>query len=324
MEKLLISVIVPIYNTERFLDCCIQSIVNQTYHNLEIILIDDGSSDKCPEICDTWAKRDERIKVIHTKNGGAGKARNIGIENAIGDCFAFVDSDDFLEPHMYEVLVNLLDKDIDISECEIVMTEGDKAEFSLDEINSVSKVYSAVEAMHLHINNIIFQQTPVNKLYRRCTIENVEFPEGKLIDDEFWTYKTIGKANKLAHSNCKLYAYRQQANSVMHLQYSTKRLQAVDAKSERHEYISKKFPSLEKESCCNLWFTCIYQGQLILRFLEIREQKKAFNYLDNILLKYPSDNKIDIISSKQKIWLKLAKISLRSVCYLRNFLKIGL
>ena len=98
----LISVIVPIYNVEKYLDKCIESIVNQTYKNLEIILVDDESPDNCPEICDKWAERDSRIKVIHKENGGAGSARNAGIEASSGEWIGFVDGDDWIEPNMYE------------------------------------------------------------------------------------------------------------------------------------------------------------------------------------------------------------------------------
>ena len=113
-----ISVIVPIYKTEQFLSKCIDSIINQTYKNLEIILVDDGSPDNCPKICDEYAKRDNRIKVIHKENGGLSSARNAGIEIATGDFSAFVDSDDWIDSDMYESLVKLSDEyNADIAEC---------------------------------------------------------------------------------------------------------------------------------------------------------------------------------------------------------------
>ena len=105
MKGPLISVIVPVYKVEQYLDRCLQSIVNQTYKNLEIILVDDGSPDNCPQICDEWAKRDKRIKVIHTQNRGVSTARNIGIDVANGQYIGFVDSDDWIEEDMYEFLL---------------------------------------------------------------------------------------------------------------------------------------------------------------------------------------------------------------------------
>ena len=107
MKSALISVIVPIYKVEKYLDECIESIVNKTYRNLEIILVDDGSPDKCPEMCDQWAKKDERIRVIHKENGGLSSARNAGLDVATGDYVGFVDSDDFIERDMYEKKINI-------------------------------------------------------------------------------------------------------------------------------------------------------------------------------------------------------------------------
>ena len=114
----LISVIVPVYKAEKYLDKCVQSIVNQTYKNLEIILVDDGSPDNCPEMCDEWAKKDSRIKVIHKENGGVSSARNAGLDNSFGDYIGFVDSDDFIENDFYECLYdNLVENGADISFC---------------------------------------------------------------------------------------------------------------------------------------------------------------------------------------------------------------
>lgn len=116
MDK--ISVIVPVYKTEQYLNRCVQSITDQTYKNLEIILVDDGSPDNCPEMCDQWAKKDERIKVIHKRNGGISSARNAGLDSATGDYIMFADSDDWMEPDMAEFLYRLIVKyDADISRC---------------------------------------------------------------------------------------------------------------------------------------------------------------------------------------------------------------
>lgn len=119
METKKISIIVPIYKVEQFIDKCIDSIVNQSYNNLEIILIDDGSPDRCPEICDEWAKKDSRIKVIHKENGGAASARNAGLEIATGDYIGFVDSDDWIDKDMYEFLIKQLPEDADFIRCSL-------------------------------------------------------------------------------------------------------------------------------------------------------------------------------------------------------------
>ena len=117
-KKPLISIIVPVYCVEEWLDRCISSIVSQTYTNLQIILVDDDSPDRCPEICEKWASIDSRIQVIHKKNEGVSVARNVGLENATGDYISFVDSDDWIDASFYEILLNtLLQNDLDIIEC---------------------------------------------------------------------------------------------------------------------------------------------------------------------------------------------------------------
>ena len=115
----LISVIVPVYKVENYLDCCVQSIVNQTYSNLEIILIDDGSPDASGAMCDAWAEKDSRIRVIHQENAGGGAARNAGLDAARGEIISMIDSDDYICPRMYAYLVSLMTEDVDIAECTI-------------------------------------------------------------------------------------------------------------------------------------------------------------------------------------------------------------
>ena len=126
----IISVIIPVYRTELYLDKCISSVVNQTYTDLEIILVDDGSPDACPAICDAWAAMDKRIRVIHQKNGGGGAARNTGLDAANGELVAFVDSDDYLSPDMYAHLYRLLESGADVAECDYVEVTDDAAEFT--------------------------------------------------------------------------------------------------------------------------------------------------------------------------------------------------
>ena len=128
----LISVIVPVYKVENYLDCCVQSIVNQTYSNLEIILIDDGSPDASGAMCDAWAEKDSRIRVIHQENAGGGAARNAGLDAARGERIAFVDSDDYIAPGCYQYLHTLLEEGADIAECDFVETERNDAVFGTD------------------------------------------------------------------------------------------------------------------------------------------------------------------------------------------------
>jgi len=315
-----ISIIVPVYKAEAYLDKCIESIVSQTYENLEIILVDDGSPDRSGEICDAWAKKDSRIRVVHQENAGGAAARNAALDMARGAWIGFVDSDDYLAPDMYAHLAALLDMGADVAECGYVEAYGDTAEFACGK--RMARFFSPSEAMAEHLRDRRFRQLIWNKLYRAETIGRIRFSEGKQIDDEFFTYRVLGNAGKLIWSDKICYAYRQQPNSVMHSIDSARRLQAVEAKQQRHAYIRDRFPELAALAAKDLWFTCLYQGQLVLREMEQSRAEDALNYLRSVLGGCPMEWKDT--TCKEKIWLTLAKISFRGTCRLRNWLKIGL
>ena len=236
----LISVVVPVYRVEKYLDHCIQSIAEQTYSNLEILLVDDGSPDGSGAICDRWAARDSRIRVFHKQNAGAGAARNTALDGARGEIITFVDSDDYLHPNMFSHLCGLMKDGVEIAECEIGITERD--DLAMDDGTGAEILVCATEeALRLHIQDEVFRQRPPNKLYRRECVGDIRFPEGNLIDDEFFTYKVLGNAKKLAHSSACMYAYRQQSGSAMHKPYSLRRLQGLDAKLQGWATLSSGF-----------------------------------------------------------------------------------
>lgn len=319
MEQPLISVIVPVYKVEPYLDKCISSIVNQTYKNLEIILVDDGSPDNCPAMCDAWAEKDSRIRVLHQRNQGGGAARNAGLDLASGRLIAFVDSDDYIAPDMYAHLYTLLEQGVDIAECSYVEVVGDDAVFACGyETHS----YTVQEAMEEHIQDRVFRQLIWNKLYRRHVMDGIRFPTDKKIDDEFFTYRVLGNANALIHSTKVCYAYRQQSESVMHSMPISKRIQAVEAKTQRHTYIKTHFPELTDLSARDLWFTCIYQGQLALRELDDSAARNTMADLITVLKENPISMRT--CNAKEKLWLILARKDLRLACCVRNILKIGL
>lgn len=318
MER--ISVIVPVYKVEAYLDKCISSITAQTYANLEIILVDDGSPDRSGAICEEWAAKDNRIRVIHQENAGGGAARNAALDAAKGELIAFVDSDDYLAPDMFAHLHELLSQGADIAECGHIDVVDDNASFG--GAHSDAHTYTVQEAMEAHIRDRIFRQLIWNKLYRREVIGDIRFPVDKKIDDEFFTHRVIGNAKTLIRSEKICYAYRQQASSVMHSMGARKRLQAVEAKAQRHTYMEENFPELTDLSLKVLWFTCIYQGQLAMREMEREEARKTMKYLRDILAKHPCNWQDG--TAKENLWLFLACVSLWGACRLRNALKIGL
>ena len=264
MEQLpLISVIVPVYRVEQYLDACVGSILSQTYSNLEVILVDDGSPDASGALCDAWAAKDSRVKVLHKENGGGGSARNAGLDMARGALIAFVDSDDYIAEDMFAYLYSMVKQGADIGECGYLTTEADGVEFCAEA--SPVQWYTPEEAMRCHIQDTAFQQLIWNKLYRREMVETVRFPVGTKIDDEFFTYQVLGNAKRLARSERQCYAYRQQAGSVMHQKAPVKKLEGLRAKRQRLAYLEARMPALAAEAKVELFLACVYAMQAWLR-----------------------------------------------------------
>ena len=327
-QNRMITIIVPVYNAEEFLDICVQSIVEQTHKELEIILVDDGSTDKSPLLCDEWAKRDSRVKVIHQSNEGGGKARNTALCVATGNYIGFVDSDDYISPKMYEHLLSLMDDDVDLAECSFVETKDNDAFSGIDKVAGEEiEQYSTKEAMREHIKDSRFRQIIWNKLYRRGIVKDVPFVEKKGIDDEYWTYRVIGNAKKLLCTSAILYAYRQQASSVMHnLNIGKRTISAIDAKVARHRYLEKTMPSLVSESLNSIWFSCLYYGQLILKNKnDVPETRSAKSFLEEVMKQFPvRSESLKKRRLSEKMWLLLLKASFWNTCRIRNLTNIGL
>lgn len=236
--KDLISVIVPVYNVEKYLPQCIDSILNQTEKNLEIILVDDGSLDNSGKICDEFSKKDDRIIVIHKKNNGLSSARNAGLEIARGNYIGFVDSDDWLDKTMYEVLLKLLkENNSDISCCDFFKTANSND--SIPHIdNEIINSYNNIESLNNFYNGL-YTQTVVawNKLYKRELFKDISYPVGKIHEDEGTTYKLYYKANKITYTNRPLYYYRITPNSITTSKFNKKRLDIIDVYDEKVKFI---------------------------------------------------------------------------------------
>lgn len=322
MDTAKISVIVPVYKVEPYLDKCISSIANQTYRNLEIILVDDGSPDSCPAMCDAWAEKDSRIRVIHKSNGGLSDARNAGMAVATGELMAFVDSDDWVAPDTYEYLYQRLTEDnSDIAACGVQMVWENGASSRML-TREGSRVLNQEEAMRAIIEESWLKQPVVYKLYKTELVRDILFPIGKYHEDVFWSYQAVGRAKKVSISDHIGYYYLQRGGSIMGEGYSLKRLDAVEAKVQRCAYIQERFPALSALSIKDLWFTCIYQGQLALRTLNKTETEKILSYFENVMETHPFQ--AEECSMKEKLWLNMAKSNLMATCRVRNALKIGL
>jgi len=231
----LISVVIPIYNVEQYLSKCIESVQKQTYRNIEIILVDDESPDKCGQICDAYAESDNRIRVIHKKNGGLSDARNVGIEKAKGEYIVFIDSDDYVSEKYIDILYKLCKKySYGIAQCGYLPFDKENFKPTNDEI--LEKSIDKIEALSMEGENNVETNIAWNKMYKRDLFDNIKYPVGKIHEDEATTYKLIYKAENIAVTNQKLYYYRQRSESIMQEKYNLKRLDYIEALEGRLEY----------------------------------------------------------------------------------------
>lgn len=253
----LISIIVPVYKVEAYLDECVESIVHQSYKNLEIILVDDGSPDRCPAMCDAWSKKDPRIQVIHKTNGGLSDARNAGMSRATGQYVAFVDSDDWIEKNYIEWLYRAIQETAsDLAACDVreVFTKEDVPVIS-DESGDVKKCTS-LEALSDLLKGQGFRAVAWNKLYRAELLKDEHFEVGRLHEDEFFSYRIFDKAASLAYVDLPLYNYRQREGSIMSTA-SLGHLDSLDAYLGRLSLLKKKYPTLYTRDKVTFCITCL-------------------------------------------------------------------
>lgn len=249
-----VSVIVPIYKVEPYLKRAVASILHQTYHNLEIILVDDGSPDQCGRICDDYAKEDNRITVIHKENGGLSDARNAGLDAAHGEYIVFVDSDDFIAEDYVETLMQCLKKyDADVAMCSYAVTasvELDESIFtaSRDETVEVCDrrelLNNLYDANHKDATYFIVSW---NKIYKASLWQDVRFPKGRIHEDEATTYKIYDRAQKGVYLHRPLYGYFTAPSSITRDRFNIKRLQWMDALDDRIAYFEDKTEQLNEE-----------------------------------------------------------------------------
>lgn len=276
----LISVIIPIYKVELFLDECIASVVRQTHKNMEIILVDDGSPDGCPGICDEWALKDNRIKVIHKLNGGLSDARNAGLELACGEYIAFIDSDDWIEPEMLEKMLCVMeDEQADICACNIRSCYVDH-----EEIWGCRKFVAgnSEQILEMLYCDTEFPVAASNKLYRRECWKELRFPVDKICEDAFTTYRLVHNAKRIVQIPEAFYCYRIRPQSIMTSNFSLKRMDEEEAWRVNYQFIKEYYPKLYKKA-----FRFYLQKVHVLIQTIPEEQRQEFSqqfyYLKNIM-----------------------------------------
>lgn len=241
-----VSIIVPVYNCEKFLERCIKSVLNQTYRNFELIIVNDGSTDKTAQICDAFSFH-KQVKVIHQQNKGLSYSRNLGIKQSNGDLLYFLDSDDYIHPQTLEFLINVFVKtNADIIVSDFMRIHTEKAPTIYNQIPQYSLVNTetALEMIHGKLHEMFRYGTAWGKLYKKSLFNTLEFPVGKLWEDVFLLYKLYAEANKIIEFDMITYFYYQNPNSITHSQVSEKNLDHLDGLRERTVYIKQNYKKL--------------------------------------------------------------------------------
>lgn len=259
MDK--ISVIIPVYKVENYLERCVRSVCNQTYPELEILLIDDGSPDRSGEICDVLAGQDARIRVIHKSNGGLSDARNTGMDAATGAYLAFVDSDDWIDPFMLELLHRLCcEYNVGLAECSYRNIYLDCIK---EETTCSGKIIraTAAEAIEGNLDWKLFKPVAWNKLYRAEITKNIRFPVGKLHEDEFTTHKFYIEAKDVIYADVSAYNYDRSREDSITAKFHAKNLDACQAFHEKMHLVLET-PALSSilGKLCNVYCYTLFSS----------------------------------------------------------------
>ncbi len=236
--KELISVVIPVYRVEKYLRRCVDSVLKQSYEKIEVILVDDGSPDGCPAICDAYAASDSRVRVIHQKNAGLSGARNTGIEKSRGSWLAFVDSDDYLSPRFLELLyAACIGSDSDLGVCRWEYVKGEPIP---ERGSGEERVYTGREMLaNLYTMDGAYFVVAWNKLYKRELFQKIRYPLGRIHEDEATTYRIYDETKRAVYVDLSLYGYYVTPSSITR-GFHPKRMDWVRAIADRMDYFEKK------------------------------------------------------------------------------------
>lgn len=321
MKTRLVSVIIPAYNVEQYIKDCIESVINQSYSNLEIILVDDGSTDKTSIICDDAANADPRVKVIHKRNGGLSDARNAAIGIAAGDYLTFIDGDDYIKVDTIEYLVrNLEHFDADISTCSYENVYKDIASAKADYPGGKEYCFSTHDALE----HLLYQKRCTNsawgKLYKRNLFKDIRYPKGFLCEDLATTYLLFAKAKRVVIGTAKKYLYVQRHDSIINASFNIKRMDGLKFAIEEQKYIEANFPKLKKGAINREFMEAIFILQKLSTSLtQFTEQSNRIrqiirNYRGVVLL----DNKS---ATSARIYAALAYFGVKPLTWLFHLRK---
>ncbi len=281
----LVSIVVPVYNVKPYLYQCINSIIKQDYTNLEIIIVDDGSTDGCAAICDEYAAKDDRIQVVHKTNGGLSSARNAGTKIAKGKYIAFIDSDDWVSEDYISHQIRLANQykaDIIVmGHCSI--WEGGEAP-KIDYSNEKISEYSKIEALEAILYGFKMQVSAC-KMFKTELIKRYPFPVGALYEDLGMMYKVFGDAEIVVQSNLPMYYYRRRNGSIINEKFDSRHLVIIDHAQKQYDYIKDNYPQLLKAAS----YRCAYVvTELSPKVLNVND-KATFMKIRKVLIQHKKD-----------------------------------
>lgn len=305
----MISVIVPVYNMEKYLEKCVRSILDQDYKDIELILVDDGSKDSSPAMCDEFAKQDERIKVIHKENGGQGSARNMGLDIAKGDYISFIDSDDWVEPDMYTNLISIAqENNADLAICEVALNEEDGSVLKKKRVNGTLVMTKDEAFSHRFDGSEIVTDSPCNKLYKKELFEKLRYPENRLLEDSALMYLVLDRVEKVVSSEKVGYNVRCDMGSVSRRKYNKKRCDTIITYTEMSDFFASKEEYKKYVPIANAYIAgAIFFNAGEMYGVDFEGKKETERHIKNCAKELLASDRI--LSSKNKALLKLIAIS---------------
>lgn len=312
MEKDLISIIIPVYNVEKYLRNCLDSVLAQTYKNIEIILVDDGSTDGCPEICDEYAKKDSRIKVIHKEYEGVSEARNVGLGQVNGKYIAFVDSDDSVSTDYIEYMYRLLVENNTklVIAAHTVVSNGKTINFG---DGYTEKVLTTEEALDRMLCEKGFYIAVWAKLCDKELFNNIKFPKGKINEDNLVTPKLILQCEKIAYGNKSIYNYNKRKNSITMSKFNLSKMDLIELTDQMCDEIEAQYPNL-KDSINKKRVTSRFSVLRQMAVVKLNEQEKI---LEKEIVKYIKQRKNEILKNDKTS--KRDKIALMALMLGKRF-----
>lgn len=319
-----IGVIIPIYKVGKYLNRCIESIVNQTYKNIEIILVDDGSPDNSSMICDEWVKKDNRIIVVHKQNGGLSDARNAGMFVVESEYISFIDSDDWIDLRTFELTMSaMLANEAQIGAFNFIRVVDSKFEADLTDIIEVLDSQNAIENT---IDDVGVRTVAWNKIYHRNTLAELSFLKGKLNEDEFFTFYALATADRIVYLHRQCYYYFQRETSIMGT-YNIRRLDMLEGVKERMDFTEIHYPDIYIKAKISFCTCCLHHYQMILKNINCDKEgmgrKKIEKMRSEVKLKLKECKNVGLINMFSLI-LSNSRLGLKVTSWIRNVIGVGL